>query len=68
MADAPMDNQTLIRRTLLTAGVMVGACVVFVGLLTLIATVVVGHAVSPEGRIEEAGASKAPSPNAGPAK
>ena len=49
-----LDNQTLIRRTLVSVGAMVGACVVVVGTLTLVLSVVVGHAVGPR---DEPGAS-----------
>ncbi len=42
-----MDNRTLLRRTLITMGVMVGANVVVVGLLLFIAVVTVGHALAP---------------------
>ncbi len=46
MTEATMDNQALLRRTFVTAGVMVGASVLVVGTLTLLALAIVGHAVA----------------------
>jgi len=47
MTESAMNNQVLVRRTLITAGTMVGGCVLIVGTLTLVALSIVGHAVSP---------------------
>jgi hypothetical protein len=47
MTESAMDNQVLWRRTLVTAGTMLGGCVAIVGTLTLVALAIVGHAVSP---------------------
>jgi hypothetical protein len=47
MPESAMDNQTLLRRTLVTAGTMVGGTAVIVGTLTLVALAIVDHAVSP---------------------
>jgi hypothetical protein len=47
MTESAMDNQALVRRTLVTAGTMLGGCVLIVGTLTLIALAIVSHAVTP---------------------
>lgn len=47
MTESAMDNQVLVRRTLVTAGTMLGGCVLIVGTLTLVALAIVSHAVSP---------------------
>jgi hypothetical protein len=48
MAESVIDNQALLRRTLVTAGAMVGGCVV-----------IVGHAVAPPDAVDTAQAQGA---------
>ncbi len=59
MTESAMDNQALLRRTLVTAGTMLGGCVLIVGTLTLIALAIVSHAVAPAQDASDAGVSPA---------
>jgi hypothetical protein len=59
-----LDNRTLLKRTLVTMGAMVGACVVVVGGIALLAAVLVGHVVAPAGDVEHtAGGGLVPAGN-----
>jgi hypothetical protein len=51
-----MDNRMLLKRTLVTMGAMVGACVVVVGGIALFAAMLVGHVVTPPDEAEHTGA------------
>ena len=44
-----MDSEPILKKTLLTMAAMVGACVTFVGTLSLAAVLVTSHAVNPNG-------------------
>jgi hypothetical protein len=44
-----MDAEPILKKTLVTMAAMVGACVVFVGTLSLAAVLVTSHAVNPNG-------------------
>jgi hypothetical protein len=46
MSGEPIDNRSLMRRTLITVGAMLGGSVFLVGTLTLVASSVVGRAVA----------------------
>ena len=61
-SDAP-----LLKRTLLMFSAMVGACVVFVGTLCLVALLIVGKAVGPSSSSASSEGDVAPATNAKPA-
>jgi predicted transcriptional regulator len=46
MPDLTIENRMLLRKTLTTVGAMVGACILFVGTLTLLVSAVVGGALA----------------------
>ncbi len=67
----PMDNRTLLRKTLVTVGAMVSGCILVVGVLTLVASAIVGHAVGPKEESDAGGGTSAAGtpqhpPSAGP--
>jgi hypothetical protein len=64
MPGEPIDNRTLLRRTFMTVGAMVGGCVLLVGTLTLALSAIVGRAVASDetGQSASAAAAHGPSP------
>ncbi|MGA2449679.1 MAG: hypothetical protein ABTD50_13425 [Polyangiaceae bacterium] len=63
-----LDNRTLYRRTLITAGTMLGASVVFVGALTLVAWSFVGRSVLLDNETQPDAAVNAPAASMHPAR
>ncbi|HEY4012510.1 MAG TPA: hypothetical protein VGM06_04190 [Polyangiaceae bacterium] len=55
--ESTISNQSLLRRTLVMMGVMVGACVFVVGTLTLVASSIVDHAAGAGDDTVDAGPS-----------
>jgi hypothetical protein len=64
MPDLTIENRMLLRKTLMTIGAMVGACILLVGTLTLLVSAVVGGALAGSGSDQ---ASANASPNIRPA-
>jgi hypothetical protein len=62
MTSEPTDKRELLRRTLIISGALVGACVLFVGTLTLVAASALGHAIADTGSTGSEGAHSAVSP------
>jgi hypothetical protein len=60
MPEPTLDNQTLMKRTLVTMGIMVGGCAVIVGTLTLVASAIAGHAAEPADSADAGGATTPP--------
>ena len=51
-----LDNRTLLRRTLIAVGAMVGACTLVVGTVTLVVSGIAGRAVASEDALPDSGA------------
>ncbi len=69
MPGEPLDNRSLMRRTLITVGAMVGGSILLVGTLTLVASSVVGRAVAaPDSSTSASGAHTINPPPLGAAK
>ena len=66
--ESTISNQSLLRRTLVMVGVMVGACVLVVGTLTLVASSVVGHMVGASEEAADGGGAVAVPTPAGPSR
>jgi hypothetical protein len=50
-----MDSEPILKKTLVTVGAMVGACVAFVGTVSLAAVLVTSHVVGPSGDATSSG-------------
>jgi len=60
MPDLTIENRMLLRKTVMTVGAMVGACILFVGTLTLLVSAVVGGALAGGSASDEASANALP--------
>lgn len=63
MTDAD-QSQTMLRKTLIAVGAMLGASVLFVGTLTLVLTVIADKAVSPSQGVQSGVVTTAPATGA----
>jgi hypothetical protein len=57
------SDQELLRKTMKTVGVMLGALTLFMGTLTILVLVIVGHAVGPRPSSTDEGSKAVPTSN-----
>ena len=55
-----MDSEPILKKTLVTVGAMVGACVAFVGTVSLVAVLVTSHVVGSSGESRDSNATITP--------